>query len=267
MQWDQELDEKSAILLAGSDMPEREEQFVAAPVAYLIWRAAGIPTAGGWLVAPSDEAASFEVVDEAGVVCLRDELRGFWWPNEQPPEVLLRWEAGEQQKTARLPVLDQFGRLATKGLQALGIEEAWLHLASFPMPPDEDDLPGPDDGEQEGIGIAPTPQQRPGAGANYPIRQIMQLIENIALKQTAIEATDWTAWCIRLEQSLSAAAENEVLQGFRKLAINPLSPLWHQQFRPGFAEKSNSAEGVRYEAVLKRLEAVWKVGELERLEA
>jgi hypothetical protein len=132
------------------------------------------------------------------------------------------------------------------------------------MPPDDDEVPDPD-------GVSPTgngdslPDRAASPGSDYPIRQMMQLIENIAAKQTALRKIDWPSWCVRLEQSLSQAKGNDVLQQFRSFSVNPLSPLRHAPFRPKFAETNETAEGSRYEAVLNRIEAVWEVDRLPRL--
>jgi hypothetical protein len=205
------------------------------------------------------------VLDTEGAICRWDEEKRIWWPDMQPREVRLQWQADGERRDAIVPVLDEFGRLAATKLGSLGIEQAWLQLASFPMPPDEDDLP---DGDGPiGSDIAPVPAQTVTTGnAEYPVRQMMQLIENIAVKQTAIDAADWTTWCIRLEQTLTQAKENDVLQLFHGFALNPLSPLWHTPFRPEYAEASDNAQGMRYEAVLRRVEAAWKLDGLDRLE-
>jgi hypothetical protein len=263
LQWDQEYDDAPGHLRAGGDMPDREEIFIAAPVAYLTWSATEGADRGGWLSAFDRELDVFEVVDAAGIVCRRDEEQHIWWPDEQPRQVQLRWHADGQQHSALVPVLDEFGRLAGARLASLGIDEAWLQLASFPMPPDEDDLP---DGDGPGpTDISGTPPQSIGTGTgDYPIRQMMQLIENIAVKQTAMPTADWASWCVRLEQSLAQASGSDVLRRFQSFAVNPLSPLWQPPFRSEFAEGSNNAEGSRYEAVLRRIETAWKVNDLER---
>ena len=80
---------------------------------------------------------------------------------------------------------------------------------------------------------------------------MMQLIENIAAKQTSVSRADWVTWCTRLEQCLIQATGSKVLEGFLKLDLNPLSPLWHSPFRPAFASTSETEEGLRYESVLK----------------
>jgi hypothetical protein len=92
----------------------------------------------------------------------------------------------------------------------------------------------------------------------------MQLIENIAAKQTSVSKVDWVTWCTRLEQCLIQAAGSRVLEEFLKLNLNPLSPLWHCPFRPAFASTGETEEGLLYESVLKRVEAAWNVAGLSR---
>jgi hypothetical protein len=101
--------------------------------------------------------------------------------------------------------------------------------------------------------------------ANYPVRQMMQLVENIAAKQTSVSEADWVTWCTRLEQCLIQAAGSNVLEEFLKLNLNPLSPLWHSPFRPHFATTAETNEGRRYEETLKRVEAAWNVAGLSKI--
>jgi len=264
VQWDEEYDGTSGNLRAGSEMLVREETFIAAPVAYLKWCPERVER-GGWLTVPDQETEPFEVLDSEGAICRWDEEKRIWWPDRQPREVRIQWRADSQHHHAIVPVLDEFGRLAATKLGSLGIEEAWLQLASFPMPPDEDDLPDDDGPIANDIAALRAQTVRTG-DSEYPVRQMMQLIENIAVKQIAIGAADWTTWCIRLEQTLTQAKENDVLQLFQGLALNPLSPLRHPPFRPEYAETSGSTEGNRYEGVLRRIETAWELVGLDQLE-
>jgi hypothetical protein len=93
---------------------------------------------------------------------------------------------------------------------------------------------------------------------------MMQLVENIAAKQTSVSKADWATWCTRLEQCLIQAAGSIVLEEFVKLNLNPISPLWHCPFRPAFAATAETADGIRYEIVLKRVETAWNVAGLSR---
>jgi hypothetical protein len=159
-------------------------------------------------------------------------------------------------------VIDEFGRIAATILPRLDIEEVWSQLANFPMPPDEEELLA--DGNAESTDDSA--QQGSGASlmANYPVRQMMQLVENIAAKQTSVSKADWATWCTRLEQCLIQAAGSNVIEEFLKLNLNPLSPLWYCPFRPAFAINTETAEGLQYESVLKRVEIAWNVAGLSR---
>lgn len=248
-------------LVAGGDMPEREPDFIAAPVAWLFWHE---EDHAGWLQAPDNVLEPFDVLDEAGKACQRDANGGIIWSGRQPRQVPIRWTAGGQTRHSSVPILDEFGRFAATALPAIDLEEAWWQLANFPMPPDDEVLPPASDFEP------PAHLNQPCAAtalAQYPVRQMMQLIENIAAKQTAVSQADWSAWCARLEQSLIQAAGNAVLKAFSDFAINPLSPLWQPPFRPHFAETAYSSDGQRYEDVLRRVETHWRVAGLNNIGA
>jgi hypothetical protein len=159
-------------------------------------------------------------------------------------------------------VIDEYGRIAATILPRIDIEEAWNQLANFPMPPDEEELLA--DGDAEPTDDAAQDSSGASFAASYPVRQMMQLIENIAAKQTSVSKADWVTWCTRLEQCLIQAAGSNVIEEFLKLNLNPLSPLWHCPFRPAFASASETADGIRYEGVLKRVEAAWNVAGLTR---
>jgi hypothetical protein len=173
----------------------------------------------------------------------------------------MRWKADDQQLEARIPVVDQFGRIAATELPAIDIDEAWWQLADFPMPPDDDDDDGSDGGdENEGK------NNKKGHSvpiASYPIRQMMDLIESIAAKQIEVDEIDWALWCNRLEQTLGQACDSTPVKYFRdELKLNPLSSLRYQSFRPSFADTSDSEPGKLYDEMLLRIEESWKVNEL-----
>jgi len=159
-------------------------------------------------------------------------------------------------------VIDEYGRVAATILPCIDIEEAWNQLANFPMPPNEEDLLA--DGDAESSHTATQDNSGTSYTANYPVREVMQLVENISAKQTSVSKVDWVAWCTRLEQCLMQAAGSKVIEAFVELKLNPLSPLWHEPFRPDFASTGQTAEGLRYENVLERLETAWKVADLAR---
>ena len=129
------------------------------------------------------------------------------------------------------------------------------------MPPDDEEL-SPED-EADGQGSWDPSKQSSHTEAVYPIRQMMELIENIADKQTAISRHDWPVWCARLEQCLSQVEGSAVLDRFKELKLNPLSPLWQGPFRPPYAEENSSEDGRNYEEILCRIERAWNVVSLE----
>ena len=259
LQWDTDFSQNPGALIAGSDMPDPETLFSAAPVAYLLWI---FEEDIGWLRTNEEITESFDLLEEGDLICERDPIKGFPWLGTRPRQVRLRWCVGAQERQAWVPVIDEFGRIAATILPRLDIEEVWSQLANFPMPPDEEELLV--DGNTEPIDD--TGQQGSGASlmANYPVRQMMQLVENIAAKQTSVSKADWVTWCTRLEQCLIQAAGSNVLEEFLKLNLNPLSPLWYCPFRPAFAINTETAEGLQYESVLKRVEVAWNVAGLSR---
>ena len=254
LQWEEDFSEISEALVAGGDMPDPEIRYSAAPVAYLFWV---VEDDARWLRVGEAGAASFDVLDGADQPCPRDTIKGFSWLGMRPREVRIRWSNEEQERQAWVPVVDEFGRIAATTLPRIDIEEAWGQLANFPMPPDDEELLPDGDGEStDGAGEQGASGSRT---ASYPIRQMMQLVENIAAKQSSVCQADWTTWCTRLEQCLIQAAESPVLKEFLTLQLNPLSPLWHAPFRPDFALNTETAEGLRFEEALKRVEAAWNV--------
>jgi hypothetical protein len=258
LQWETDFSQDQGSLAAGSDMPDPEVLYIAAPVAYFFWIFDDIC----WLRTSGEITESFDLLDAADGVCHRDPIKGFPWREPRPRQVQLRWSVGGQERRAWVPVIDEFGRIAATILPRIDIEEAWNQLANFPMPPDEDELladgnaDSTEDAAQQGSGAS--------TAASYPVRQMMQLVENIAAKQTSVSKADWVTWCTRLEQCLIQAAGSIVLDEFVKLNLNPISPLWHCPFRPAFAATGETADGIRYEIVLKRVETAWNVAGLSR---
>ena len=242
-------------LNAGPGMEQQDAIYVAPPVTWLVWHEADRVRE---LRTDDSRVADVEVLDSAGVVCSRTKS-GFQWCEARPREVRIRWKADDQHLDARIPIVDQYGRIAATELLAIDIDEAWWQLADFPMPPDDDD--GNDGGdENEGKN---NKKGRSGPIASYPIRQMMDLIESIAAKQTEINEIDWALWCNRLEQTLGQAGDCAPVKYFRdELKLNPLSPLRHQSFRPSFADTSDSEPGKLYDYMLLRIEDSWKVYEL-----
>jgi hypothetical protein len=158
--------------------------------------------------------------------------------------------------------VDQYGRIAATELTAIGIDEAWWQLADFPLPPDVDGEDDGDGGSDEHEGKDKV-KGRSVPTTSYPIRQMMELIESIAAKQTGIDEMDWVLWCNRLVQTLGQAADSVPVKFFRdELKLNPLSPLRHQSFRPLFAEPCDSELGKMYDDTLGRIEVSWKINEM-----
>lgn len=238
-------------------MEQRDAIYVAPPVTWLVWHESDSVRE---LRSNDRRVADVEVLDSAGVACSRTK-NGFEWCEARPREVWMRWKADDQQLEARIPVVDQFGRIAATELPAIDIDEAWWQLADFPMPPDDDDDDGSDGGdENEGK------NNKKGHSvpiASYPIRQMMDLIESIAAKQIEVDEIDWALWCNRLEQTLGQACDSTPVKYFRdELKLNPLSSLRYQSFRPSFADTSDSEPGKLYDEMLLRIEESWKVNEL-----
>jgi hypothetical protein len=259
LQWETDFSQNPGGLVAGSDMPDPDTQYSAAPVAYFFWI---VEADISWLRTDQEISQAFDLLDAAENVCERNPVKGFPWAGTRPRQVLLRWSVGSQERQAWVPVIDEFGRIAATILPRLDIEEAWGQLANFPMPPDEEELLA--DGDTKSTDD--TAQQGSGAStsASYPVRQMMQFVENIAAKQISVSKADWVTWCTRLEQCLIQAADSKVLEEFLHLNLNPLSPLWHGPFRPAYASNTETAEGLRYESVLKRVEVDWNVAGLSR---
>jgi hypothetical protein len=260
LQWETDFSQDSGSLAPGSEMPDHVTVYSAAPVAYFLW----IPGQDiSWLRTAEEISASFDLLDEAGDACIQEPIEGFPWRGPRPREIQVRWCVGGQERRAWVPVIDEFGRVAATILPPIDIDEAWNQLADFPMPPAEEELLA--DTETESVDDAGQGDSGVSLAASYPVRQMMQLVENIAAKQTSVSKVDWATWCTRLEQCLTQAAGSKVLEEFLKLDINPLSPLWHCSFRPAFATTGETEEGLRYEGVLQRVETSWKVAGLTRL--
>ncbi|MCY1521666.1 hypothetical protein D9M68_564910 [compost metagenome] len=258
IQWEKKITQGTE-LSAGCSLPPAEEPFVAPPLAWIQWAPR---EGGGHLLSTADVlATSCEVLNGAGLPCEVDAL-GVLWPGQRPRQVCLRWATEGSWHESLVPVMDEFGRLAATPLTALDFSEAWWGLADFPA------AVGGEDGEadEDETGADSQANDRGGSGvAAYPIRQMMELLERIAERQTCIPPADWGAWCTRLEQTLSRVGESQVLSYFRELGVNPLSPLRVSAFRPGFAENAASPEGLLYEQMLARLEENWQTASLKEI--
>lgn len=259
IQWVDEIGDATS-LSAGPGKEQREAIYIAPPVAWLAWyEAAGVRE----LRTAEHCVTEFEVFDSAGIACLKTRT-GTQWLEDQPRQVRIKWQANDQPLESLIPIVDQYGRIAATALPAINLDEAWWQLADFPLPPDED---GGDDGDgdvdSESDENKDKAKRRSAPPATYPIRQMMELIESIAAKQTGVDEMDWVLWCNRLEQSLGQAGDSSSVEYFRdKLGLNPLSALRHQAFRPSFAENGESESGKLYDETLVRIEKSWGVNEL-----
>lgn len=245
-------------LNAGTGMEQRDAIYVAPPIAWLKWYDAGSIRELRTETIPTHD---FEVLNPSMNSCEKTET-GFQWFDSQPREVCIRWLVNGEIFESLIPVIDQYGRIAATKLPAIDIEEAWWQLADFPMPPDEDG----GDVENGDISVIESKSNAKSATvptSSYPIRQMMELIESIAAKQTEIDEKDWALWCNRLEQTLGQASDSDPVKYFRdELKLNPLSPLRHQPFRPAFAESNDTQQGKLYHDALLRAEVSWGVNGL-----
>jgi hypothetical protein len=261
IQWDDAIDDATA-LSAGAGMEQRDDIYVEPPVAWLAWH-----EAEGNCELRTKESMSdhVRVLDSTGIACPRTKY-GFQWREAQPRQVCISWQANGATLESQIPVIDQYGRIAATELAAIDIDEALWNLADFPMPPDDDD--DGDDGDDGNRGNEKKKSRNKAKGRaaqtiTYPIRQMMELIESIAAKQTAIDEMDWVLWCNRLEQTLGQAGSCAPVRYFNEeLKLNPLSPLRHESFRPAFAENCGSEPGKLYDDTLDRIEIGWKVNDL-----
>lgn len=259
IQWEQDASGNLASLQAGAGMEPRSPSYIAPPLAWLNWWEGAD---GNELHAAEAVSGDFVVLDLAGNACQRSKT-GFSWFAPQPRQVRCRWSIAGQHHEGDLPVVDGFGRIAASQLPAIGLDEAVWQLADFPLPPGGDEI---DEGDGIGGEDSVMNTKRTSAGSSsYPIRQMMELIESIAAKQTEVSELDWNLWCQRLEQTLGQAKECPVVKAFQELGLNPLSPLRYAAFRPAYAETSTSQEGKRYEAALARIEKNWGVDHLKTI--
>ncbi len=255
----------NAQLAHGDEMAPREPQFVAPPLSFLLWQ----PDAqGGYLVGDTASLASCQIRDPQGYPCQLDVQGRVRWEGARPQQVLMTWQSSGREQQARIPVMDEYGRVAAGALASIGLEEAGWELDGFPLSSDPDDggdkEPGEDGGDDDPNNLPPS--SHPGT-QEYPIRQMMKLLEQIAEKQCAIGREDWGLWCHRLEQILTRASDSAVLTVFRKMKLNPLGALYAPAFRPPFAETTATEEGARYEQTLQRIAQAWAVDELARMGA
>ncbi|WP_019994986.1 phospholipase D-like domain-containing protein [Aureimonas ureilytica] len=248
----------------GGEMPERDEAFRVAPVSHLVWTP--VPDGTGRLSTPGEADAAFDILGASGEPCEREAL-SFVWPGPCPPEATVIWDVGGHRHAERVPVVDGHGRIGATALSPLGFDEAWSLLADFPNPPAEDAVEGGQENGDDDREAGDAGRGGTAPNGDYPIRRVMGLIERIAARQTELHPADWTAWCVRLGQTLElVGAENEV-EAFRALGLDPFSALRAEPFRPDFARDASSLEGRFYEDTLARVANAWRVAGLEPFEA
>jgi hypothetical protein len=240
-------------LQPGDDMPERGIAFMAAPIAVFLWR----ETPAGPNLAPQGEPTGpFCVLDPHGHPCERLEDGSFAWSAPRPRQVMVSWLFGGEDRTAHVPVIDHYGRFGAADFPSIDLEEAWIQLANFPMPPEDEELTGGD--AQDGVdGVEATETSTQPNESTYPVRRMMTLVEDIAAKQANVAQADWGTWCSRLEQVLVQSKDSLVVKAFQNIGLNPLYPLLQPVFRPSFASTANTAEGARYESALQRVIEAW----------
>ncbi|WP_159094735.1 hypothetical protein [Stenotrophomonas sp. ESTM1D_MKCIP4_1] len=261
------LDADAPGLSAGEPWQPPTGQNDAAPLAFLHWREEGIlaPSAKGEDAQPLPDGV--DVLDESGEACAH-VAGGYAWPGTAPRMVRLRWQRDGEQREAWVPVIDAFGRVAATPLGVMELADVEQQLMSFPgVPEPEGDVSEYEDNE-DGPGGPPgsTRAAQRAVSQGAAIRQMMGMVERIASRQVDIAATDWARWCVRLEQTLCQAQESEAVNAFVAMGINPLSPLRAAPFRPPYAEDGTVEPGMRYEAMLDRVEQAWRTQGLAAVE-
>mgnify|MGYP000742298615 CR=1 FL=1 len=258
--WDDErIITDTAKLCAGDEMPEHDSQFLAAPVSYFTL---SIIDEATYALKPCfTDKQDYQVWFADGEACqMENDLH--IWPSPAPRQVKVSWLSDKQILSSYVPVFDEFGRLAATPLPEIEIDDAWGLVGAFPVLPNDsgdDNQPPDDSGVAEG-------SIKPNAGnSDYHINKMMQLIEHIAQKQTAIDAVNWAQWCYRLEQVFCLMGKSEAIQYFQGIKVNPISPLWAKPFRPDFAEDTHSDAGRLYEELLCKIEMTLKLTDLLKL--
>ena len=234
----------------------------APPVPFLRWSEADD---GRWLSPPDSQAplCTYSVTGTEGRACEQINNR-FRWCAAQPRQVEVRWDTDNE---AIVPVIGQDGRVAGAPLQARHIDELWMDLEGFPEPPNAEEGDQSDESDDEQSKIGASRHQTGQAGVSPTvIRSTMELVEKIASRQTRLNQSDWKAWCVRLEQTLIRASKTAEVGEFRRLRLNPLSPLHDPAFRPAFA-RANGPESALYEKALSGIESAWNIADLRRVGA
>ena len=217
-------------------MPDRGIVFIAAPIALFLWRET---PDGPNLVPQGKPTGPFRVLDPESCPCELLQDGSFLWPTARPRQVTVLWSSGGEDRTANIPVIDRYGRFSAADFPPLDLEEAWIQLANFPMPPEDEELAG-GDAKSFVDGVTATESTAQAHSSAYPVRRMMTLVEDIAAKQASIAPADWSTWCNRLEQVLIQSKDSPVVKAFQAIGLNPLNPLLQLSFRPAFAATANT---------------------------
>lgn len=261
VQWKVKLDAERNKLEPGEDWDGRPSSFHAPPVSF--FHAVEV-NEKVWLRSKGETGIPFEVMDLSGAPCGANEELGIPWSGPVPRQVSVGWidSASRQARRCAVPVLDAFGRVAATPLRAIDLDAAWCQLASFPLPPPDDEVIEVDHAESGLTAVDIRTSTSAYQDRSYPIRALMTLVENIAALQSGLGRHDWLTWCIRLEQTLQLSSTCEIVSETRKLGMNLLAPLKHPSFRPEFAAIRGSPEATLYEALLDRIEKCWGLDQL-----
>lgn len=262
--WDDGIEEGQLGLCQGGEMPDRNAIFIAAPVAFFVW------DEGQRLTPNGAGQADFKLLDCEGHCCEPLPDGSFDWFSDRPRQVTVTWSLNDVKMSASIPVIDEHGRYCAADLPELGLQDAWLHLASFPMPPDDEDFDDEDLNEPPTRGSGGKNRDaRPhvAKGASYPVREMMIIIENIATRQANLSEADWPMWCNRLEQVLIQAKDCDVAKAFRQIKLNPFNPLSSKEFRPEFTGNYEEELGKLYEKALSAIVEAWGLDKAPKLGA
>jgi hypothetical protein len=91
-----------------------------------------------------------------------------------------------------------------------------------------------------------------------PVREMMRILECIAVKQMSITKGQWQLWCLRLSIFLNNISQSKETEFFREWKVNPLSLLREPGYLPPFAEKNNK-DLQKYLDVIAAAEKAWGV--------
>ena len=262
VQFDSEFSEFKE-LSQGLPMQLLDDGPTAPPIAWLCWQVIDNEC---FLYSPEQIEQTIILLSPDGAEC-ESPKRGLWrWISQEPKEVTIQWTTAGQVQSSILPVLDELGRLAASPLPELNLDEILWQLASFPCLDMYEDMSLEPSEYSVGNSSKPSPKATTEVGATvYPIRRMMDLVEQIASKQIEIHRQDWLLWCTRLEQSLLQVANDSVIKVFKELHLNPLSPLYEAAFLPEYAEQASSPEGANYRDMLARIEVTWGVIGLRKI--